>query len=308
MNYSHHELYDARRLRDRWQFKPAAATLLILLLDAPDSHAQTTSKDVELPGVVIAAPAASSSESIGFKADAVVQGDRLRRNRAANLGDTLSHELGVSSSSFGPGAGRPIIRGQDGPRVQILENGIGTGDLSVISPDHAVATETLSASRIEILQGPATLLYGSGVSGGTVNVINARIPDRLFKAPQANFEGLQFRAGRAQRRIECVRQHGQNVMVSRGKQAAHQRCAHSAAPMCMILTATSALSEIAPSTPAIYRPVALTSASVGLSAFRYPDWIISMAFRGRKGRKSIWVRPGTVWPVIWTIRSKGLSS
>ncbi|MBS0498313.1 MAG: TonB-dependent receptor [Proteobacteria bacterium] len=189
MNYSHHELNDAKRLRDRWQFKPAAATLLILLLDAPDSHAQTTSKDVELPGVVIAAPAASSSESIGFKADAVVQGDRLRRNRAANLGDTLSHELGVSSSSFGPGAGRPIIRGQDGPRVQILENGIGTGDLSVISPDHAVATETLSASRIEILQGPATLLYGSGVSGGAVNVINARIPDRLFKAPQANFEG-----------------------------------------------------------------------------------------------------------------------
>ncbi len=189
MNYSHHELNDARRLRDGWQFKPAAATLLVLLLDAPDSHAQTTSKDVELPDVVITAPATSSPESAGFKADTVVQGDRLRRNRAANLGDTLSHELGVSSSSFGPGAGRPIIRGQDGPRVQVLENGIGTGDLSVISPDHAVATETLNASRIEILQGPATLLYGSGVSGGAVNVINARIPDRLFKTPQGNFEG-----------------------------------------------------------------------------------------------------------------------
>ena len=138
MNYSHHELNNIRRLRDRWQFKPAAATLLVLLLDAPDSHAQTTGKDVELPSVMITAPIPSSAESSGIKADTVVQGDRLRRNRAANLGDTLSHELGVSSSSFGPGAGRPIIRGQDGPRVQVLENGIGTGDLSVISPDHAV--------------------------------------------------------------------------------------------------------------------------------------------------------------------------
>ncbi|QOJ25075.1 MAG: TonB-dependent receptor [Gammaproteobacteria bacterium] len=171
------------------QFKPAAATLLLLLLDIPDSHAQTASKDVELPGVVITVPTVDSAESAGFKADTVVQSDRLRRNRATNLGDTLSHELGVSSSSFGPGAGRPIIRGQDGPRVQVLENGIGTGDLSVISPDHAVATETLSASRIEILQGPATLLYGSGVSGGAVNVINARIPDRLFKTSKADFEG-----------------------------------------------------------------------------------------------------------------------
>ena len=61
MNYSHHELNNIRRLRDRWQFKPAAATLLVLLLDAPDSYAQTTSKDAELPGVVITAPVTSSS-------------------------------------------------------------------------------------------------------------------------------------------------------------------------------------------------------------------------------------------------------
>lgn len=188
MNYFNHELNNTKQLRNSLLlFRPTVATLLILLL--ADSHAQTTSQDVELPSVMITAPIVNSTESVGTKADRMVQGDRLRRNRETNLGDTLSHELGVSSSSFGPGAGRPIIRGQDGARVQVLENSIGTGDLSVISPDHAVATETLSASRIEILQGPATLLYGSGVSGGTVNVINARIPDRLFKTPQANFEG-----------------------------------------------------------------------------------------------------------------------
>lgn len=188
MNYFNHELNNTKQLRNSLLlFRPTVATLLTLLL--ADSHAQTTSQDVELPSVMITAPIVNSTESVGIKADRIVQGDRLRRNRETNLGDTLSHELGISSSSFGPGAGRPIIRGQDGARVQVLENSIGTGDLSVISPDHAVATETLSASRIEILQGPATLLYGSGVSGGTVNVINARIPDRLFKTPQANFEG-----------------------------------------------------------------------------------------------------------------------
>ncbi|MEK6735617.1 MAG: TonB-dependent receptor, partial [Pseudomonadota bacterium] len=174
--------------RDRL-VNPAIFILVFFLPDIADSHAQAVKKNIELPGVIITAPTGGSTEPAGFKADTVLQGDRLRRKREANLGDTLSHELGVTSSSFGPGAGRPIIRGQDGPRVQVLENGIGTGDISTISPDHAVATETLNASRIEILRGPSTLLYGSGVSGGVVNVINDRIPDRLFKAPQANYEG-----------------------------------------------------------------------------------------------------------------------
>ena len=189
MDYSNRSINTANcPNRDRL-VNPAIFILVFFLPDIADSHAQTVKKNIELPGVIITAPAGSSTEPAGFKADTVLQGDRLRRKREANLGDTLSHELGVTSSSFGPGAGRPIIRGQDGPRVQVLENGIGTGDISTISPDHAVATETLNASRIEILRGPSTLLYGSGVSGGVVNVINDRIPDRLFKAPQANYEG-----------------------------------------------------------------------------------------------------------------------
>jgi len=189
MDYSNRSINTANwPNRDRL-VNPAIFILVFFLPDIADSHAQAVKKNIELPGVIITAPTGSSTEPAGFKADTVLQGDRLRRKREANLGDTLSHELGVTSSSFGPGAGRPIIRGQDGPRVQVLENGIGTGDISTISPDHAVATETLNASRIEILRGPSTLLYGSGVSGGVVNVINDRIPDRLFKAPQANYEG-----------------------------------------------------------------------------------------------------------------------
>ena len=189
MDYSDHKLSNAVGLYKDKISQTVTVILALFLFEISNSHAQSINKNVELPSVQITAPNASSAESSGVKADIVLQGDRLRRKRETNLGDTLSHELGVTSSSFGPGAGRPIIRGQDGPRVQVLENGVGTGDLSIISPDHAVATETLNASRIEILRGPSTLLYGSGVSGGVVNVVNDRIPDRLFKTPQANFEG-----------------------------------------------------------------------------------------------------------------------
>jgi iron complex outermembrane receptor protein len=189
MDYSDYNLDNVSGLQKNNLFKATAVMLAFFLLYKTNAHAQSAEKNVELPGLVITAPTASSTEAAGIKPDTVVQGDRLRRKRETNLGDTLSHELGISSSSFGPGAGRPIIRGQDGPRVQVLENSIGTGDISTISPDHAVATETLNASRIEILRGPSTLLYGSGVSGGVVNVINERIPDRLFRTSQASFEG-----------------------------------------------------------------------------------------------------------------------
>ncbi len=189
MDYSDPKLNNAGRLYQGVLLRSTVVILVFVQLEISIVHAQSVNKNIELPGVVITAPTTSSAESDGIKADIIVQGDRLRRNRETNLGDTLSHELGVSSTSFGPGAGRPIIRGQDGPRVQVLENSIGTGDISTISPDHAVATETLSASRIEILRGPSTLLYGSGISGGVVNVVNERIPERLFQTPQANFEG-----------------------------------------------------------------------------------------------------------------------
>ncbi|MCB1985394.1 MAG: TonB-dependent receptor plug domain-containing protein, partial [Nitrosomonas sp.] len=168
--------------------------LLVLLLglalpDIPAVLAQKPADVTELPGVVVTAPVNQQSEPYWIKPEKVILENDLRRNREAGLGDMLSRELGISSSSFGPGASRPIIRGQDSSRIRILESGVGMGDLSVISPDHAVATETLNASRIEILRGPATLLYGSGTSNGVVNVINDRIPDRMYKSAQGHFEG-----------------------------------------------------------------------------------------------------------------------
>lgn len=113
----------------------------------------------------------------------VLNGDELRDKLGSSLGDTLSRELGVTASGFGAAASRPIIRGQEGVRVQILQNGMGTGDVSALSNDHAVSGEFSTARQIEILRGPAALLYGSGASGGLVNIVNDKIatelPDQL---------------------------------------------------------------------------------------------------------------------------------
>jgi len=109
----------------------------------------------------------------------VLSGDELRRRQAATLGETLGREPGVSASFFGPGSSRPIIRGQGGPRVRVLRDGIGTLDVSTISVDHQTSIEPFQADQIEVLRGPATLLYGSGASGGLVNVATPRIPETV---------------------------------------------------------------------------------------------------------------------------------
>lgn len=170
-------------------FKPRAIVSALAVLGMSAAHAEDTGKAAELPAVVVtAAPFVNRGELDMAQPVSVLQGDDLRRKREASLGDTLSHELGVTSSAFGPAAGRPIIRGMDGPRIRVLESGIGTQDISTISPDHMVTAESLNASQIEILRGPATLLYGSGASGGVVNVVTGRIPNRLFESPTGNVE------------------------------------------------------------------------------------------------------------------------
>lgn len=163
--------------------------LVPVVFSVASVQAQDIGKDTVLPSVVVTAtPFENRSELDTAQPVSVLRGEDLRRKREASLGDTLSRELGVASSSFGPAAGRPIIRGLDGPRIRVLENGIGTLDLSAISPDHAVTVESLNASQIEILRGPATLLYGSGASGGIVNVVSGRIPNQLFKLPKGDIE------------------------------------------------------------------------------------------------------------------------
>ena len=120
----------------------------------------------------------------------VLSGDELNSRLAATIGETLKLEPGVSATSFGAGASRPIIRGQGGDRVRVLANGIGSIDASSASPDHAVAVEPAQAERIEVLRGAALLRYGSSGAGGVVNVIDGRIPNEV----PDGIEGA-FRAG-----------------------------------------------------------------------------------------------------------------
>ncbi|QIL01420.1 TonB-dependent receptor [Sphingomonas sinipercae] len=105
--------------------------------------------------------------------------EELARNVRPSLGETLQKQPGVSATSFGPAASRPILRGLSGERIRILTDGIGSLDLSGSGPDHAVAINPLTAERIEVLRGPAALLFGSAAIGGVVNVIDARIPRAL---------------------------------------------------------------------------------------------------------------------------------
>lgn len=109
----------------------------------------------------------------------VLTGEELVRDIRPSLGDTLARQPGVTSSSFGPGASRPILRGFSGDRIRLLTDGIGSFDASATSVDHAVAINPLLAERIEVLHGPAALLYGSSAVGGVVNVIDTRLPTKL---------------------------------------------------------------------------------------------------------------------------------
>lgn len=106
----------------------------------------------------------------------VIADDDLEKSLAATIGETLAGLPGISSTSFGAGASRPIIRGLGGDRIRVLINGIGSIDAASTSPDHAVAGDPLTAERIEIMRGASTLIYGNNAVGGVVNIIDNRIP------------------------------------------------------------------------------------------------------------------------------------
>jgi iron complex outermembrane recepter protein len=152
-----------------------------------------TEVDVSADGAsavqVALAPQVHFSETVTVAPDArdtfeayqpttVLSGEELQQRLGANLGDTLGSQVGVNTRSFGPGPARPVIRGLDGDRVLVLENGARTGDLSSQSGDHGVPLDPAAASQIEVVRGPATLLYGSNALGGVVNVVSDAIPSR----------------------------------------------------------------------------------------------------------------------------------
>jgi iron complex outermembrane recepter protein len=172
----------------------ATSAAIVIATIAPsfaDEPAPETSQKVEKI-VVTASPLAKSRDQFATLVGAADR-DELTRDGGLNIADALTQIPGVSSSSFAAGAGRPIIRGFDASRVRVLENGLGSFDVSDISADHGVPIDPLAMQRIEIVRGPATLRYGSQAIGGVVNAINNRIPSTLTDGPIAG--DLHFAAG-----------------------------------------------------------------------------------------------------------------
>ena len=161
--------------------------ILISCLLSPITNAQSVVPSLE----ITASGSQEASQSI-LTPTKVLQGDELLNKLGSTLGATLANELGVSATGYGAGSSRPVIRGLEGSRVQILQNGLSVGDVSNISQDHAVGNNMQNAHQVEILRGAAALLYGSGSSGGLVNVINDRIltnlPDRPTGAVNTSYE------------------------------------------------------------------------------------------------------------------------
>ncbi|MCM2254913.1 MAG: TonB-dependent receptor [Vicinamibacteria bacterium] len=122
----------------------------------------------------------------------VLGADQLALRLQPSLGETVALLPGVNSTYFGPGSSRPVIRGLGGDRIRVLDNGLGTGDASSTSPDHAVSSDPQSADQIEVVRGPATLLYGSSAVGGVVNVIDSRIPYAVASKPIGGTFSGQF--------------------------------------------------------------------------------------------------------------------
>ncbi|MBW3550758.1 MAG: TonB-dependent receptor, partial [Proteobacteria bacterium] len=173
-----------------------APLYLALLAVSPALWAQEDPRHTEatdLDAVVVrASPLARTAEDLARPVE-VLAGERLDAAKASSLGETVNKLPGVQSSYFGPGVGRPVIRGFDGARVQVLSDGLSSGDVSTVSVDHAVTVEPFLANQIEVLKGPATLLYGSGAIGGAVNVVDGRIPELTTLQP---LEGrAELRAG-----------------------------------------------------------------------------------------------------------------
>ncbi|MBA2547237.1 MAG: TonB-dependent receptor [Burkholderiaceae bacterium] len=169
---------------------PLAAVPAVLAQSSPPAPTQS------LDRVIITLTPLPRTELDALQPISLLQGESLRLQEGTSLGETLARQLGVQSSAYGAGAGRPIIRGQDAARVRITESGLGVGDVSSLSPDHRVSADTFNSQQVEVLRGPGTLLYGSGASGGLVNIVSQRIPQQRLSDFGA---GLHLRGTTAER-------------------------------------------------------------------------------------------------------------
>lgn len=186
MNIQTHRL----RVQPSWLALLTALYSQNLLAEtAEPKSAGTEPVEIELPTVSVTGnPLGVGSDELVMPVS-VLNGRELSLKRESTLGETLNGIPGVSSTHFGPNASRPVIRGLDGERVRIMQNGVGITDASSLSFDHAVAIDPLVIEQIDVVRGPAALLYGGSAVGGVVNAIDHRIPTEKLDGIIGRTEG-----------------------------------------------------------------------------------------------------------------------
>lgn len=162
------------------------ASSAVYLASTPAAATSAPPLEEQLEEIVVSGAYEGRKLGETILGSSVIRKDEILRQMDGSLGETLKRQPGMSSTFFGPGASRPIIRGLGGDRIRMLDSGLGSIDASSTSPDHAVAIEPALAERIEILRGTAMLMYGSSATGGVVNTFDGRIPTTV---PDGGVEG-----------------------------------------------------------------------------------------------------------------------
>ncbi|EJO36214.1 TonB-dependent receptor [Acinetobacter radioresistens WC-A-157] len=176
------------------QFSKNFLTLSIMAVVSPVIFAEENSSVQQLETIQVTAHPLVQSAVDYAAADNIIEKEQLLQG-GTTIGEALSDQVGVYSNQFGPGASRPVIRGQEGARVKVLQNASETMDVSTLSPDHTVMVDPALAKQVEIVRGPSTLLYGAGTVGGLVNVTDSKIPTRIPDNGYEGSAGLRYNSG-----------------------------------------------------------------------------------------------------------------
>lgn len=183
--------------------------------DVNGSGETDAAKSKVLNEVVVSSTPLKKSLFDSAQSISVLDSEQLLLNSKPSLGETLSNQPGISSTSYGQGASRPIIRGLGGDRVRILQGGVGVQDASSASPDHAVALDPIQSNKVEVVRGAATLMYGPNAIGGVVNVLDNRIPEEMPEGPATGAVDLKTAT------VDGLRSGGAKIDVPLGSFALH---------------------------------------------------------------------------------------
>ncbi len=170
-------------------------TISIFAVIAPNIYADDQQQQVQtLEAINVQVHPLNQSAADFAVADNIIKHKDLAQG-GVTIGDAIAGQPGVYSNQFGAGSSRPVIRGQDGPRVKVLEHASETADVSTLSPDHAVTVDPILAKQVEVIRGPSTLLYAAGTVGGLVNVTDQKIPTQMPENGLEGQVGLRYNSG-----------------------------------------------------------------------------------------------------------------